>query len=252
MKIIACCKAAPEEQDIIVQTDGSLSFDRAAWKFGSYDFNAVEAARVLADATGGEVVGLTVGTSELAASKLRKDILSRGLDELVIVSDDSLAEADSYQTACQLKAALEQIGGFDLVLCGAGSSDLYAQQVGNQLGSLLGVAVLNEVNSIEAQGDHLIVERVLESEAQRIEVTLPAVLSVTSGINTPRIAGMKDVLAAGKKPVNEIAPAAPVAASAPNVSVLAPPLADRRQEILEGDREEVVARFIELLGAELR
>jgi electron transfer flavoprotein beta subunit len=127
MKIIACCKAAPEEQDIVVKSDGTLSFDRAVWKFGSYDLNAVEAGRVLADEAGGELIGLSVGTSELANTKLRKDILSRGLDQLVVVADDELGSLDSFQTAQQLKASIEQLGGFDLILCGAGSSDLYSQ-----------------------------------------------------------------------------------------------------------------------------
>jgi electron transfer flavoprotein beta subunit len=252
MRIIACCKAAPEEQDIVVNPDGTLGFERAAWKFGSYDLNAVEAARVLADATDGTVIGLSLGSDELAGSKLRKDILSRGLDELVVVTGEGAKDADSYQTATQLKAVIEGLGGYDLVLCGAGSSDLYAQQVGNQLGALLGVTTLNAVNSIEAQGASLIVERVLEGEVQRIEVALPAVLSVTSGINTPRIAGMKDILAAGKKPVREVAGTAAAAPSAETLSVLAPRQAERRLDILEGEVNEVVSRFIELVGQELR
>jgi electron transfer flavoprotein beta subunit len=255
MRIIACCKAAPEEQDIVVAADGTLDFERAAWKFGSYDLNAVEAARVLADATGGTVVGVSVGSDELAGSKLRKDILSRGLDELVVVTGEGVGNADSYQTAVQLKDAIEALGGYDLVLCGAGSSDLYAQQVGNQLGALLGVPTLNAINNIEAQGTSLVVERVLEDRVQRLEVGLPAVLSVTSGINTPRIAGMKDILAAGKKPVAERVATSGTSAAAPStetLSVLAPPQAERRGELLEGDVNEVVSRFVELVAQELK
>ena len=261
MKIIACCKATPEEQDILVNADGSLNFDRAAWKMGSYDLNTVEAARQLADAGGGEVIGLSVGGEALGASKLRKDVISRGLDSFAVVSGADLAALDTYSTAQLLAAAIQEQGDVDLVLCGAGSSDEYTQQVGNQLGALLGFATLNAVNKITPPADGakaITVERVLESEAQTIEVGLPAVLSLTSSINTPRIAGMKDILAAGKKETTESSAATygkEDAVSAPATkaaSVLAPQQTARGGEILEGDTAEVCARFVELLSAKLR
>ncbi|MDR0500214.1 MAG: hypothetical protein LBG97_03070 [Coriobacteriales bacterium] len=283
MKIIACCKAAPEEQDIVVRDDGSLDFSRADYKFGSYDLNAIEAARVLADQVGGEVIGLSVGSSELANSKLRKDALSRGLDELVVVtrssvgedandsvsdlsmSDLSVSNLDSYQTAKLLADALEQMGDYDLVLCGAGSSDFYAQQVGNQLGALLGITSLSAINSIKPDVesdaeiseaatniDSVIVQRLLEQEVQCVRVKLPAVLSVTSGINVPRIAGMKDILAAGKKPVKELVALGTPETSTQTISVKAPPAASRKQEIIQGDANESVARLLELASSVLR
>lgn len=260
MRIIACCKAAPEEQDIVVNGDGSLCFDRAAWKFGSYDLNAVEAGKQLVEAVGGELLGLSVGSSELAAPKLRKDIISRGLDSLTVVSDDGLRGADSFQTAQLLAAAVAEMGEWDLILCGAGSSDEYSQQVGNQLGALLSVPTLNAVNSISpgADASTLLVERNLDDQTQVIEVSLPAVLSLTSGINTPRIAGMKDILAAGKKESVELdgiasAGAANGTAAATEIaSILAPKQAQRNQKILEGDANDVAAQLVELLGSEIR
>lgn len=261
MKIIACCKAVPEEQDILVHEDGTLDFDRVAWKVGSYDLNAIEAARQLADAVGGQAVGLSVGGSALDASKLRKDILSRGLDSLVAVKVDDPEQLDTFGTAQVLAAAIRQQGDVDLVLCGAGSSDEYAQQVGNQLGALLGVATLNAVNKIEAGAAHnpstVIVERVLESQVQSIEVSLPAVLSLSSSINNPRIAGMKDILAAGKKqtavsdPASLGLPGSPAASTAV-VSVLAPSQAVRAGEVYEGDAADVSARLAEILNTKLR
>jgi electron transfer flavoprotein beta subunit len=243
MRIVACIKAAPDDADITVGPDRSLDFSRAQWKVGSYDLNAIEAARRLADAVGGEVIGLTVGGDELANTKLRKDALSRGLDSLVIVPGSP--DADSFQTASALAAALGELG-YDLVVLGAGSSDRYAQQVGNQLGALLGVPTLNYVNGITADGERLRVERLLEDAEQVVEVSLPAVVSVTSGINVPRIAGMKDILAAGKKPVTETSAAMP-AASTRVVSLLAPEQVDRRRTVVEGDPAETAARLATFL-----
>jgi electron transfer flavoprotein beta subunit len=243
MRIVACIKAAPDDADITVGPDRSLDFSRAQWKVGSYDLNAIEAARRLADAVGGEVIGLTVGGDELANTKLRKDALSRGLDSLVIVPGSP--DADSFQTASALASALGELG-FDLVVLGAGSSDRYAQQVGNQLGALLGVPTLNYVNGITANGERLRVERLLEDAEQVVEVSLPAVVSVTSGINVPRIAGMKDILAAGKKPVTEASAAMP-AASTRVVSLLAPEQVDRRRTVVEGDPAETAAQLATFL-----
>ena len=244
MRIVACIKAAPDDADIVVGADRALDFSRASWRVGSYDLNAIEAARRLADQVGGEVIGLSVGGTELASTKLRKDALSRGLDSLVVVPGSPAA--DSYQTASALAAAIGGLGGCDLVVLGAGSSDRYAQQVGNQLGALLGLPTLNGVNSLAAVGDCVRVERLLEDAEQVIDVALPAVLSVTSGINTPRIAGMRDILAAGKKPVTEASAAMP-AASTRLVSLLAPEQVDRRRRVVEGDPAETAAQLATFL-----
>ena len=244
MRIIACIKAAPDDADIVVKADRTLDFSRAQWKFGGYDLNVIEAARQLADSSGGEVIGLTVGGDALASTKLRKDGLSRGLDSLVIVPGNP--DADSYQTACALASALGDLGDYDLVILGAGSSDRYAQQVGNQLGALLGLPSLNSVSSLTVHGERLRVRRALEDAEQLVELTLPAVVSVTSAINVPRIPGMKDILAAGKKPVSEQTATMP-SASTRVVSLLAPPQVDRRHVVVEGDPAETAAQLATFL-----
>lgn len=256
MKVIACCKAVPEEQDIVIAKDRQVSFEKAEWKFGSYDLNALEAGKQIVEAVGGQLSGLCVGGKILENPKMKKDIISRGLDDLYVVSDEAAEQLDTFQSARVLEAAIKQMGEYDLVLCGAGSSDLYAQQVGNQLGELLGVPVINAVNKITAEGDKVIVERALENEIQVLEVSLPAVLSVTSEINTPRIAGMKDIIAANKKPMTKYSlsdinvtdnnPSSEV------MSTLAPEQVARQLNILEGDSEEVVEAFVKLLSAELK
>lgn len=256
MRVISCCKAVPEEQDIVVAKDRQISFEKAEWKFGQYDLNAVEAGKQIVEAAGGKLSGLCAGGKILDNAKLKKDILSRGLDDLYVVMDETMEQADTYQSARVLEAAIKKMGEFDLVLCGAGSSDLYAQQVGNQLGELLGIPVVNAVNKITPQGDKVIVERALEDAIQVLEITLPAVLSVTSEINVPRIAGMKDIIAANKKPVNKLTLAEIEAAdhqpSSMIVSTLAPEQVDRRLNILEGESDDVVDAFVKLLSAELK
>ncbi len=79
-----------------------------------------------------------------------------------------------------------------------GSADLYAQQVGVQLGELLGIPVINSVSKITVEDNKCIAERSLEDELEVLEISLPAVICVTTDINQPRIGGMKEILAAGK------------------------------------------------------
>jgi len=256
MRIISCCKAVPEAQDIVIAKDRQISLEKAEWKIGQYDLNAIEAGRQIADAVGGHFSGLCAGGAMLDNSKLKKDILSRGLDDLYLVIDAALEQADTFQSARVLEAAVKKIGDFDLVLCGAGSSDLYAQQVGNQLGELLGLPVVNAVNKITPQGDKVIVERALEQAVEVLEVSLPAVLSVTSEINAPRIPGMKEIIAANKKPVTKFSLSEiDVTDHQPSVQVLstlAPAQVERRMNILEGEADNVVDAFVKLLIAELK
>ncbi|MRR29143.1 electron transfer flavoprotein, partial [bacterium] len=170
MKIVVCAKLAPDASDIEVRSDGTISLERAEWRIGSFDLQAIEAAVQLREKHGGTVTALSVGPQRINNSKLRKDLLSRGPDDLVLVPDDSLANADTAVTARVLAAAIQKIGSVDLVLTGEGSADLYFQQAGLQLGELLELPVFNAVSHIEANSSSLRLERSLEDETEVLEV----------------------------------------------------------------------------------
>ncbi len=203
MNIIVCYKFVPDPEDIIAKPDGSISFEQAEWVISEYDLMAIETAVQLVEAHGGKVMALSVGGSQLSNSKGKKDVLSRGPDELYLVIDDALSESDTHLTAQTLAAAIRKMGEFDLVICGEGSADLYFQQVGLQLGELLGLPTINAVSKVEVADGKLIVDRSLEDEVEVLETVLPAVISVTTDINQPRLPTMKEILKAGKKPITE-------------------------------------------------
>ncbi len=252
---MVCYKLSPDAEDIESLPDRSISLEKAEWRIGQYDLPAIEAAMQVARAVGGKVTALSAGPSKLDNSKGKKTILSRGPDELALVVADSLADADAHQTARVLAGALRKMGGYDLVLCGEGSSDLYAQQVGPQLGQLLGVATVNAVSKIEPGEGKVLVERTLEDEVEVLEVPLPAVLSVTTDIAEPRLPGMRDILAAGKKPVTvsnlgDVDLSEEPERSATIVSTQSPMQADRKRIHLEGESEDVAREFLALLRKE--
>ena len=103
-----------------------------------------------------------------------------------MISDDH-SFSDSFETAKALAAAIREQEEVDLVLCGTGSSDLYNQVTGIQLGTLLDWPTLNNVTSIQPNGDTVLVERTLENSTEVFEVALPAVLSVSSLESTFRL-----------------------------------------------------------------
>lgn len=249
MKIITCFKLVPEEQDIVVTQERSLNFDRAEAKISQFDLNAMEAAAQLT-AEGDEIVALTVGGSLLQNSKVRKDVLSRGPDGLFLVQDAQLEHSLPRDTAQALACAAKSIG-FDLMIFGEGSGDLYAQQVGLLVGELLQLPIINAVSSIQRNGGHVLVERALEDEIEVIDLPLPAVLCVTSDINTPRIPSMKAILGAGKKPVTQWQASdigwTPTPPLAELVEIVVPPQAERKRIILENDTPEAIAELAEHL-----
>lgn len=255
MNIVVCYKIVPDEQDVAVQADRTLSFERAALKIGDYDLNAVEAGAQLAAVHEATLVSLTAGGDAVEDTKLKKAVLARGPHENVAVKDPSLPEAGSSKTARVLAAALKQLGGVDLVLCGEGSADLYAQQVGVQLGELLGLPAVNAVSAIELTDGVAHVERTVGNVVERLDVPLPAVLSVTADMNPPRIPSMKDILSAGKKPsrvlsLEEIG-CVDVDEAISTVSTLAPAQRDRACEVFEGNDDETIQAFAARLREQL-
>jgi len=255
MNVIVCYKLAPDAGDIEVRNDGSISLERAEWGIGSFDLQAIEAGVRLAEATGGKVTALSVGPQKINNSKLKKDLLSRGPDELTLVVDEALNNADTALTAVVLAQAIRKLGAFDVVLCGEGSADLYFQQVGLQLGERLGLPTLNAVSKIEEEDGALIVERSLEDEVEVLEVPLPAVLSVTTDIHSPRLPGMKEILKASKKPVSEWSLAdLDLDGAAKNrletISTRAPKQAQRKQVLIPGSPEEAAQALVGYLKKE--
>ncbi|MGB2537756.1 electron transfer flavoprotein [Hafnia paralvei] len=252
MKIIACYKLIPEEQDITVNGDGSLNLSKADAKISQFDLNAIEAATALKQQNSDiQIIAMSVGGEALANAKGRKDVLSRGPDELVVVSDAGLEKMLPHQTATMLAAAAKKTG-FDVILCGDGSADLYAQQAGLLLGEALGVAAINGVSRILSLSEtNIQIERTLEDEVETLTIPLPAVLSVSTDINTPQIPSMKAILGAAKKPVTTWQPAdlelGEIAPYTTLLSVQAPQQKARGRIIIEGDSDEQISEFAEHL-----
>jgi len=200
MKIVVAYKWAPNPQDAVVGADGTVDWSRAKSGISEYDPVAVELARVLADASGGEVIGLSAGTTAVATPMARKAALSRRLDRAVIVADDALDGAGATELAAVLAAAVRHIGDVDLVITGDSSVDVAARLVPAVLAGQLGWPAVAEVTAVTAADGALRVERAVAGGSQMLEIGGPAVLAAATDAAVPRLPGMKDILAAAKKP----------------------------------------------------
>ena len=243
MKVAVAFKVVPDDEDIAVNADRTLDFRRAKPVVSTYDLNAIEFAATAFP--GAEVVALTVGDESVEDSKLKKNVLARGVDRLYAVVGDDYAAADARVTACALAAAIRRIGDVDVVVFGDGSADRYAQQVNAQVAVELGVPSITCVVEARAEGDAVRATRVLETVRETVEAAFPCVLSVLPEAALPRICTMKEILAAGKKPASvlDLGDAGAVPAATETIEVLAPLPAVRANVVLDASRDGAVEQF---------
>jgi len=205
LKVIACFKWVIDEADIKVDKGSRrLILERAGYKISAYDRNAIEEAARLQERHGGSVAAVTVAPA--SAKQCLKDALSRGPDRAYFVNDPSFVDLEPSQTASLLAAAIKSRIAFDLIICGEGSSDLYAQQVGPALAEKLGIpcaTYANRLTYVESES-RVIADRKLDDGIETVSMPLPALVTVLPDTNTPRIPTLKQVLGAAKKPVQNI------------------------------------------------
>ena len=252
MNIVVAVKVVPDDQDIQVTAAGGLDMSKAHQAISAYDLNAIEAAAQLAAAAGDSTVSVvSVGGAAIDDSKLKKNILARGTDQLFMVADDAAADLDAHATAALLAAKIEAIGGVDVIICGDGSADNYAQQVDVQLAAKLDVPSVNGVVKIEANGATITAERKLEDVVEVVELPTPCVLAVSPDVALPRIPGMKDILKAGKKPM-DIAVATNIAdVAVTTIEVKAPEAAERKLDVKDAADDGAIEAFAAALKAAL-
>src|SRR6516225_10118348 len=200
MRIVVTYKWTCDPEEATVRADGTVDWGRAKPGISTYDPVALELARRLADAAGAELIGLTAGGKGVGTPIAVKAVLGRGLDRVVIIEDDSLREAGRSELAGLLAEAIRHIGDVDLVITGDSSVDVAAKMVPTVLAGELGWPAVAEVTSITGQADALRVERAIPGGVQVLEISGPAVLAAAADAAAPRVPGMKDLLAAGKKP----------------------------------------------------
>lgn len=202
MNIVACIKRVPTtDAQVKVGADGkSLDTTGLQYMTSFYDEIAVEEAVLTKEKLGGEVTVLTIGPS--AASKEVRECLAKGADKGIILTDENWASRDALATAKALKAKIEALGA-DLVFMGRVATDRDNAAVGPMLATLLGWACVTDVVELDLQEGKGTAKREADAGVETYEFALPAVLTCQKDLNEPRYAGLKGIMAAKKKPLEE-------------------------------------------------
>ena len=161
---------------------------------------ALEEGLRLNEKHGGAATVLTMGINDATIGI--RNALAMGATNAIHILDDALAGSDALGTAKALAAAIKK-ETFDLVICAAESSDSYSGIVPGQLAQLLGLAPLTFAKEIGVDGKKITIKRQSENGYDIVEAELPALVTVTSGINEPRYPQLKGIMAAKKKEIKK-------------------------------------------------
>jgi electron transfer flavoprotein beta subunit len=256
VNIVVCLKQIPDLVYIRVK-DRKPILEGAPLVFGEMDKNALEeAVRIKEKIEGTKVIAVAMGGAKLKEGI--KGVLAIGADEAVLLTDPLFANSDTAATAKGLAKAIEKIGGFDLIICGEGSTDNYSGQVGPRIAEILDLPQITYVRKLEINGKKIRAVRNMEENFEVVEAEMPVLVTVANEINQPRLALLKDILKAGRKPVKELK-LAELGLSGDEVGVkgsvreiisnLAPEQA-RKQVVFEGDLKDVVENLVNALTKE--
>ena len=250
MNIAVCLKQiVTREWPVRVGPTGTWIDERqASWELNEPDAYALEAALTLREKHGGAVIAVSAGPARVV--DVLREALARGADRAIHVTGDHLAAADAAVTAASLAFALKDEPA-DLVLTGLQSDDQGFGQVGVVLGELLRLPHASIVMAVEVHEGRLRVKRELEAGwFQWVQLPMPAVLTIQSGINQLRYATLKGIMAAKKKELRVVA--APDAPPRQRVVRLFTPERGKPTELLGGSPDEAARELVRRLRNDAR
>ncbi len=193
---VVLIKQVPDTKRITGQAmndDGTVNRSALPAIFNPEDLNALELALQIKDKFGGEVTVITMGLP--AASAILRDSLFRGADDAILITDQRCAASDTLATSYILSCAVKKVGDYDIVLCGRQAIDGDTAQVGPQLAEKLGIPQITYVEElIELNGKSITARRNIGAGFQQVRTKLPALLTVTSDANEPRVAAAKKTM----------------------------------------------------------
>ncbi len=199
MNSVVCISHVPDTESRIKIAEGR-KVDETGLKFivSPYDEYALEAAIRLKEKSGGDVTVLTFGPER--AQQALREALARGATKAIHVKGES-ADADSLGIAKVLAAAIKAVP-HDVVFLGKQGVGTDNGLVGPMLAELLGYPQVNVVTHVDIADGKLTAHREIESAEEVLEAPLPAVVTAQKGMNEPRYASLKGIMAAKKVAVD--------------------------------------------------
>ena len=201
MKIIVSVKQVPDTSGkVAVNPDGTLNRASMAAITNPDDLNAVEAALVLKEQTGAEVIVVSMGPPP--AEGMLREVMARGVDRAVLISGREFGGSDTYATSQIIAAAIDKIGvdKDDIVMCGRQAIDGDTAQVGPQIAEKLNLPQVSYAAEITKDGDTITVKRMLEDGYMTIKVKTPCLITCIKELNEPRYMSVNGIFECYSKP----------------------------------------------------
>jgi electron transfer flavoprotein beta subunit len=240
---VVCVKQVPDTETRVKLAADGRNLDPAGvtWVLNPYDeYAAEQALRVREQQGGGEVVAISVGGAGVQTTL--RNVLALGADRAVHLKSESAAP-DPLAVARALAAEIRGLGP-GLVWFGKQAVDDDQAQVGPVVAELLDLPCVTVAATFVLEGEKVTVEREIEGGREVVELALPAVITADKGLNEPRYASLKGIMAAKKKPIEE----KPAELGEPNLEVVALELPPARAAgRIVGQGAEAVAELVRVL-----
>ena len=240
MKAVVVYKWARNAADAIVRTDGSIDWRNARMAAGEDDPAALAAAKQIAADTDGTVIGLTIGDGDASWA------LARGVEQAVCVADAPNL-ADNGATAAILAAAVRYIGDVDVVVIGDSKQE---PGVAVALAGELGWPALVGLHSASMPAGQLQAVRRTVGEQQTLSLSTPAVLGMSAESDADQVPGMKELLAARKRPLTKVTLSDLGTAPVDLVSVGCRKPDSTPSRLFQGEPAQAAAQLVAALRAE--
>jgi len=258
LDIIICAKHVPETTEAELKIDSTgKNIDKAGLVFdiNEWDDYALEEAVRIKEKQGGTVTAITMGADD-SDSTLRK-CMARGADKAIRMTDPKFNGSDGYAVAKILHSAIKNLH-YDIILMGTQASDDSSSMVGPILAELLKIPHVTMVKKIELGTGVAKMNRELEGGLEeQIEIKLPAVISVQTGINEPRYVSIMGIRKAMQKEI-KVMTLADTGLSESDVGLFGswttiekmfvPPV-EKQAEFLKGTPDETAGKIAEILRA---
>ena len=203
IKIIICAKQVPDTNEIKIDpVKGTLMREGVPSILNHDDANALEEALKIKDEhPDTQITVITMGPPQ--AKDLLIECLAMGADEAILASDRALGGSDTWATSNALAAAINKLGGYDIIFCGRQAIDGDTAQVGPQLAEKLGIPQVTYVKEFKIEKDmkSITVKRAMEDGYELIKINTPCMLTTIKELNKPRYMTVSGIFDSCKKEI---------------------------------------------------
>ncbi|GAB6148291.1 electron transfer flavoprotein subunit beta/FixA family protein [Stetteria hydrogenophila] len=258
--IVVLVKAALNPEAVKSTPDGRVDLESTPLRVNDVDRSAVEVAARLKGRLGGNVYSVTILTWGPASRRERElrmvvqEALAKGVDKAFILADDELAPGDPVSTASAVVSIIKGEGlEPDLIIAGEASVDCYTGQVAGRVAAKLGLPFISFARRLDVEEGRVVAERNLEDRVEVVEAPLPAVVSVTGEIASPRPPTLLQIRRAAGKPQVWLKASQLEGLARPRREIVDARLlaVGRKRVIIEGGSlEEVAERLLDALEKE--